>query len=273
MPVARKEPKPKKPPKETRDDDVPAWLKAVVYLLSGAVAAFIVGWMVLNVTHKKKIEVPNFVGMTLTEARQKAKKMGFSLSVISEEYNEKFPQPDTIIDTTVQNIGVGPSGATQVDVPDVRGLMQDEARKRLEQNGLTIGQRVKEQLSTTLDEGMVIDTDPKRGERVDRNTSVELLVSSGRTRPSRKNREQNPEDQTPNTWTIRFKVRDSNEDVQVRVEMTDATGEPQVIYEDSRPGGSYVEIPDIEGKGKMATFRIYFDNYLWRTMKREGKSP
>lgn len=276
---AKQKVKVRTPEKVRGDDDVPSWLKAIVYVLSGMAVAFVVGWMILNLTKKKELEVPNLIGMQIAQAREQAKALGVNLSVMAEEYNEKFPQPETIIEmdpapkTPVREgayVRVKLSlGSTYVDIPDLRGVTKEEARRRLEAAGLLLAQRIKEQRSDTLDEGMVIETEPKHGERVERNTTVEITVSSGRTRPTRE--ERGEEEQQDNTWTLRFKVRDGDM-IMVRVEMTDATGEARNVFEELREGGTYVSLDNVEGKGKEATFRIYFDNTLWRTLKRQGNN-
>jgi hypothetical protein len=52
--------------------------------------------------------------------------------------------------------------------------------------------------------------------------------------------------------------------------MTDGSRKKGTILEEVRSGGEYVELLEIEGVGDKATFRIYFDDYLFRTIRREG---
>ncbi|MGI8922537.1 MAG: PASTA domain-containing protein [Fimbriimonadales bacterium] len=258
------------------EDDVPGWLKAVVYVLGGMAFALVIGWMILNVTKKKELELPNLVGLTVAEARERAKATGFNVAVEREEYNEKFPQPDTIISmdpapkTHVREGGyvrvIRSLGSAHVDVPDLRGVPVDEAKRRLTAAGLRVAEKVDQQINSNFEIGTVVKSDPGRGERVDRKTTIELTVSGERKTPDRKVEE----GLVPNAFTLRFRVKDSNDFVAVRVEMTDAADERRVVFEEPRPGGDYVEIENIEGKGKDATFRIYFDDYLWRTRKLEG---
>jgi hypothetical protein len=57
----------------------------------------------------------------------------------------------------------------------------------------------------------------------------------------------------------------SDSPVMVRVEMTDARGEPQVIFEEERPGGENISLDPVNGFGKQATFRVFFNNNLEMT--------
>lgn len=269
-----------KPPKARRvkkvrepaDDDVPLWFRSIVYLLMGMAAMFVIGWMVMNATKKREIQLPNLIGMTVAEARQRAASTGFRVEVSDEIYNEKFPQPDTIIEmqpdarTPIREGAVvrvvKSLGSKRTDVPDLRGLSVDEAKSRLLASGLVVGQ-IREVASDGIDQGMVAQTEPKRGERVDRKTTVDILISGNDEPPPRASEQ-------PNTWTLRFEVKNSEEPVLVRVDMTDGSRKKRTVFEEARSGGDYVELLDIEGVGANATFRIYFDDYLFRTIRREG---
>jgi len=258
--------------REPADDDVPLWFRSVVILLAGMAAMFVVGWMIMNATKKREIQLPNLVGMTVAEARERGASTGFRVEVTDEVYSEKFPQPDTIIEmrpdarTPIREgakIRVIKSlGSKRTDVPDLRGVSVEEARSRLEAAGLVPG-AVREISSEEVDKGLVAQTEPKRGERVERKTTVDILVSG--------NDEPTPDaSERPNTWTLRFEVKNSDEPVLVRVDMTDGSREKRTVFEEVRPGGDYVELLDIEGVGDRATFRIYFDDYHFRTIRRDG---
>ena len=72
--------------------------------------------------------------------------------------------------------------AEQVEVPDVVGLSQDEAQKRLENAGLELGSQTHDQ-SEEVAAGAVIEQDPAEGTEVDRGTDVDVIVSTGRPAP------------------------------------------------------------------------------------------
>ncbi|MEO7454015.1 MAG: protein kinase [Fimbriimonadales bacterium] len=279
VPVERvaKPPKPPKarrvrPVREVSDDDVPRWLKWVVIMLGGTAVVFVLGWMVLNATKRKEIQLPNLIGMTVAEARQRATSTGFILNVVDEVYSEKNPKPDTIIEmqpdarTPIREGGtvrvVKSLGSKKTAIPDLRKETVEEAKNRLEAAGLKVGE-IREMASDAIDEGLVAGTSPARGEKVDRGTTVNILVSG-------KGRDEMSPRERPNTWTIRFQVKESDEPVMVKVIMTDGTRKRQTVFEEVRDGGDYVELYEIEGVGDEATFRIYFDDRLDRSMRRDG---
>ncbi|MET0772719.1 MAG: PASTA domain-containing protein [Candidatus Limnocylindrales bacterium] len=71
-----------------------------------------------------------------------------------------------------------PTAVPQVTVPDVRGLAEADALTELGSAGLRAGERTRAYHSS-IDSGDVIRTDPEAGERVDRNTLVDYVVSRG----------------------------------------------------------------------------------------------
>ncbi|MDO4901435.1 Stk1 family PASTA domain-containing Ser/Thr kinase [Actinomyces sp.] len=72
------------------------------------------------------------------------------------------------------------SGSAMVDVPDVSGQSQADARKAITEAGLSVGDVTTED-SASVASGSVIRTDPVAGTAVERGSSVSLVISSGRT--------------------------------------------------------------------------------------------
>ena len=74
--------------------------------------------------------------------------------------------------------GITAKTEKQVDVPDVRGMTEDEARDEL--NDKNLGMRVSgREASDEYDKGEIISQDPGEGEKVDEHTTIEVVVSTG----------------------------------------------------------------------------------------------
>ncbi len=71
------------------------------------------------------------------------------------------------------------SGPKSVEVPDVTGMTQDQAREALAAKGLTVGS-VQVSDDPSQKEGLVISTNPAAGTSVNKDTAVTLTVSSGK---------------------------------------------------------------------------------------------
>jgi eukaryotic-like serine/threonine-protein kinase len=70
------------------------------------------------------------------------------------------------------------AGPQQVSVPQVVGLTVSSARGRLQKAGLDASER--EENSDTVAQGRVISVSPPEGQKVDKGSSVTLVVSSGK---------------------------------------------------------------------------------------------
>jgi beta-lactam-binding protein with PASTA domain len=75
-------------------------------------------------------------------------------------------------------LGQNASGTERVEVPSVVGLTPEEARNRLEGEGLEIGSR-SEAPSNQVGTGAVAGQDPAAGTEVERGTAVDLVISTG----------------------------------------------------------------------------------------------
>ncbi len=79
---------------------------------------------------------------------------------------------------------MGGGGPSKVEVPDVVGLTQTEARDKILAAGLRVGDTTIE-AHDTVEEGKVIKTDPSAKTKVDPNTQIKLTVSSGPKPPDK----------------------------------------------------------------------------------------
>ncbi len=258
-------------------DDVPLWFRALVFMFAGMAILAVAFYIFTNLSHAKVHKAPNLVGLNLNEAKSTLQKLNLKLSIIGEKYSEQYPIPQTVLsmdpwaETPIkegQYIRVVLSlGSRVVEVPDLRGLSVYEAKTRIEAAGLEMDPTVCQKSDDDIPEGLVLNTEPGPAERVERGTAITLTVSTGRRRP--RDEGVRAEELIPNTWSLSFKVAGSGA-VMVRVEMTDARNETEVIYEEEKQGGDEVVLNQIRGYGKEAIFRIYFNDYLDTTVRRKG---
>jgi beta-lactam-binding protein with PASTA domain/tRNA A-37 threonylcarbamoyl transferase component Bud32 len=168
------------PPREPRETGR-WWLWLLAVLVAGVGLA-----AVLLLPGTQKVGVPTVVGADQANAEAKLRQDGFRV--------------DTTLKTAEQPkgqvIGQDPSGGTrakkgstvtltvsdgpqQVAVPQVVGLTVSSARARLDKVGLQPSER--EENSDTVPKGKVISVSPAEGQKVDKGSSVTLVVSSGKT--------------------------------------------------------------------------------------------
>jgi serine/threonine-protein kinase len=130
------------------------------------------------------LDVPSLVGMTLEEAQNEVGG-DFDLRPQEQESNQSA---GTILDQDLKNgekaekgasIGVViSSGKESVKIPDVKGQDLTEASRTLQDAGLTVRWKYKTAKSGEPKD-TVIGTDPPAGSKVEADTSVTLIASSG----------------------------------------------------------------------------------------------
>lgn len=154
------------------------WLLAVLVAALGLAA-------VLLLPGTQKVSVPTVVGADQANAEAKLRQDGFRVDTVQKTAEQPAGQV----------IGQDPTGGTkakkgstvtltvsagpqQVAVPPVVGLTLSSARGRLQKAGLEASER--EENSDTVAQGRVISVSPTEGQKVDKGSSVTLVVSSGK---------------------------------------------------------------------------------------------
>jgi eukaryotic-like serine/threonine-protein kinase len=167
------------PPREPREGGRWwLWLLAVLVAALGLAA-------VLLLPGTQKVAVPTVVGADQANAEAKLRQDGFKVDTVQKTAEQQAGQV----------IGQDPTGGTkakkgstvtltvsagpqQVAVPQVVGLTVSSARGRLTKAGLEPSER--EENSDTVAKGRVVSVTPTEGQKVDKGSSVTLVVSSGK---------------------------------------------------------------------------------------------
>jgi serine/threonine-protein kinase len=134
-----------------------------------------------------KISVPSLVGMNQAEATEVLSELGLTAEVAEEIFSEDIAK-GKIISTSPGGGGrVSPAGKVglviskgqeRIEIPSVTNLTPDLATQKIAELGLTIGD-VNEAFDMKIPAGFVIGTDPKNGDKVKRNSVVNIVVSKG----------------------------------------------------------------------------------------------
>lgn len=156
----------------------------VILLIGGAVFA----WYYLSDSEPEMVTIPkDIVGMSESQAREVL--TGLELNVVfgSSKPSDTVdaglvadtdPHPGTEVQKNSKVTVFLSSGPSEVTVPDVSGLSQEQARKTLEDAGLKVG-NVTTQDDPKEDKDHVIETSPKAGESIENGGTVNLIIASG----------------------------------------------------------------------------------------------
>ena len=134
-----------------------------------------------------KISVPSLVGMSQNEAKEALSNIGLLSEVVEEVFSEDIAQGKVISSSPGGGGRISPAGTVglviskgqeRIEIPVIANLTPDVATQKISALGLTMGD-INEVFDMKVESGFVIGTDPKSGEKVKRNSVVNIVVSKG----------------------------------------------------------------------------------------------
>jgi beta-lactam-binding protein with PASTA domain/predicted Ser/Thr protein kinase len=221
------------------------------------------------------VSVPDVIGLTLNDARNRLTQGGLTIGTVREE-----ERPDTAPGTVLRQTPASGSrlekGASvdlvvaqtrqqeDVEVPNLRGLTLDEAGSRLTELGLQIGKTYAEEPTAETAPGSIIDQNPPPGTVVEPGSSVDFVyaekegpLTGGLLRlPS-----------TPRDTTVNRDVSilvPEGPDTEVVVIVVDDFGTREV-HRELASGGATLVIP-VRARGDEPLVRVYMDDRLVREL-------
>ena len=151
-----------------------------------AISLGILGWYAL-VGPGSKVVVPSIVGATEEEANSALGSLGLTLVVSEKRFDEEITDGKIIESDPAGGGKIDPGGSVKAiiskgperyAIPSLVGLTPEAAINLLAKYPLTIG-ALKEEFNERTPKGFVISSSPKSGEKVRRDTTVDLLISKG----------------------------------------------------------------------------------------------
>lgn len=136
------------------------------------------------------VAAPQLVGMSCNEAADTLEKLGLSAKI---QKVDSMEAADTVVSQNVEpgtKLNSGDSlvleisrGGKLADVPDVRGLKQAEAVRRIEENGFRVAKTINVNDENHIP-GTVLAQNPSSGQKINEGCAVELLVCGGEVEES-----------------------------------------------------------------------------------------
>jgi serine/threonine-protein kinase len=149
--------------------------------------AFVVFALGSGLNLSGSVVTPNLEGKTVAEARQALRGIGLKLQVTERSYSSAVKSGLIMDQEPAAGIKASKSSAVRVTVskgpeligvPDVVNESSEEASFILGQASLEIGQ-ITRAFSDTVPQGIVVSQSPRAGEKVAKQTEVNLVVSKG----------------------------------------------------------------------------------------------
>ena len=132
--------------------------------------------------------VPELAGVSGEEARAKVEAKGLSAEVREEVYSDQVangmvisqePAAGSKVEENSKVYIVVSKGIEQVEVPALKNLSEKEAKGKLKETQLKY-KKSKSKYSDSVKKGKVISQDIKAGEKIDKNSTVSVVVSKGK---------------------------------------------------------------------------------------------
>lgn len=211
-------------------------------------------------TDSETIKTPTLVGKKLKDVESLLKSYDLEKGNITYESSDmpegyiisQDPEPGTEIKSGEKVdlvVSQGEEKDTSIEVPNLKGQTENEAKKLLESVGLKLGKVTTEHSDT--DEGLIISQTKTAGSSADSGDSVGITVSSG---PEKK----------AQSVSIPMKVdygEAQNEVFTLTVTVTDSNGLHYIVNNQSRIKSDGGETVTLTGTGK-GTVRVIMDNEI-----------
>jgi len=162
--------------------------KKFVIAASVFLAVIILTAIVFELTGNKKIEVPNIQGMNIEKAEDELKELGLKYEIVLEQSSlevekdcviSQNPKAGEYIKKSMPVEIVLSTGPKEIEMPDVTGQYEVNAKSMLENEGLIVSE-VNKEFNNEYEANIVFDQTPKAGEKVAEGTEVVLYVSKGK---------------------------------------------------------------------------------------------
>lgn len=246
-------------------------------ILGFVFVVLIVGGLTFHLNSRDaKIEVPYVVGMSVDEARAKAREAGFILEkssegeVYSNDYDEgkiarQNPEAGNRVpkdkNTITYSVSKGPSAKR---VPDLAGLPEAEAYQAAQDAGFTVG-KVTTQYSDTVPETSVVKQDPEKGALATPDSPISLVISLGAkpapTATDSSDDSNPPSDSQQRNFQVGVTVPSKPEGQQeVRIVVDDDRGETTAVQEFHDSGDKFTQ--PIEAYGNKVRIRVYVGGHV-----------
>ncbi|MEI7942007.1 MAG: PASTA domain-containing protein [Candidatus Riflemargulisbacteria bacterium] len=162
-------------------------LYSIVIAIVGLSCAFMYSFLVNYISAIPDVVVPNVIGLTKNDAVFVLKQSKLEPFAGGSRFSQEAT-PDIVLGTDPEpgrKVKAGRkiryiinSGQEEIVLPEMKGLFIDEAKELMSNHNIIIEQS-REEFSIENREGTIIATNPPAGETVQRNSTVNVVISKG----------------------------------------------------------------------------------------------
>ncbi len=173
---------------------VPKGISVIIVILISTIISFVVSffgyfYIFPEIEKKTYVRVVDVRNIPIEEASKKLNSVGLKYEIVEQVESESIPSgyivlqqplPKTLVKKGSEVLVVLSKGVPMVKVPGLKMKTLEEAKKLLFEYGLSIGE-IKEVESEDIEKGKVVSTEPQEGVEVKKGSSVNIVISKGKT--------------------------------------------------------------------------------------------
>jgi len=169
-------------------------IKTIGFVLLSFIIIFLLGFVISRTVlyfythHRNEVEVPDLANKDYKKAKHDLYKAGLyidnvgernSLEVLDGSIISQEPQANTVVKKGYTIDVIVSKGPELIKIPTLDNLTLDEARIRLINSGLEVG-NVNYSYSNEIQKGKVIYSQPVYGMDIPRNSKIDMVMSLGK---------------------------------------------------------------------------------------------
>jgi len=231
------------------------------------ITAILLGFHLWQRTLPADTTVPMLAGTKVEDAISALHAAGLDPEQVkSRQSSEEIPE-DYVISSTPdggRRVKAGrivlllvSSGSAYTTVPDVRELPQEAARERLQTDNLVVAQE-DYAFHPNIPFDRIINITPKPGTRVEKLSTVKLVISKGPDVPESTSGPAGVPEVKSTVISVALPTDGDPRDM-VRIDVSDESGDRTVFQKEYNAGDTVVQT--VEGKGDV-TAKVYYGNRL-----------
>lgn len=208
----------------------------------------------VNICKKSEGTIPRLIGKSDSEARKILEDKGFKVGVVGEvtdtapkgEVVRQDPEAGTEVEPgSYVNYSISNGlGKEQVEVPNLVGKTEEQARKILKKAKLELGNISREE-SSKYEKDEIMEQKQEPGSKVDEGSTIDVVISKGEA------------ENRSIRLTIDYEDADADE-FKLTVTLTDENGTRNIINNSPRQKSDESETITLTGSGK-GTVKVMFD--------------
>jgi len=243
---------------------------AVAIAVVGLICALFYSFLINYIKAIPNVRVPNVVGLDVNDAEFILKQENLEPLLGGSRFSEEAtpniilatdPEPGRTVKAGRKILYILNSGQEQISLQHLSGLLPEQASALLAEYNITI-QQLEDAFSAEYKEGTIISTSPNGGEYIERNSTIDIIVSKGF--PVTITINKIIEGSNKALVNISLQIPNSETNKKTNIKIVSVSGSiPKTLFNEDIPSGKelYFELEELLGN----KIDVFFNDNLAKT--------